>query len=627
MGTPPADAVTTIRLWLLEARLRFAALGRGLVALLLLAAMFAGLWMGSLHLAAWDRWVIARVLVRTSPVAMSRDIVLVHIGKPQGAEGRGDNHHERRQAVAAFLRMLAEQETKRLPAAVVIDISFRRDARDEAPAAPLFDDRQEPTRAATTQHAGFDRINEALEALRQRSTDRLMFAALDPFETYGDRAYFDSSEPWRHRDLRFTAGGIGYGHTAFEVSSDCSLGGFWPVVNLETHPVPPGAVATGPTDDVPALAPLVARRRFDRERYAPLYFVLGDRRSTAANTFAFDPQRRRMHAFDSNRRAALGTEAQVDWSGKTLIVGDAVSDLLHEVGMTCSLPGIELLGWLVTDLKAPRKTVELLNPKSASAGWLVAVPGAVVAHAMVARRAGRTRHAFFYPLRTLLHGLLGGIATVAVLGISYTLFEGSIPGILLPAAAVCGAAAALTWYFHRIMTAVTDIFISYKRDAVTEPRRLVRWIDLSLRGITLPGRRRANVFLDVKKLEVTQHWKTEVRQRIGEAKIFVPILTREYVEQVSRSLTTLQPDQSAEDIERLDPCGYELFYAMRRLDSGLRLFPVLLKDVKVPVEHDMLRQLGEHVGMKVEGDRFEFRDFQASVRKLVNEFSASDWVD
>jgi hypothetical protein len=619
--------MNTIELWLQEARLRFAALGRGLVALLLLTVVSAGLWMGSLHLAAWDRWAIAQVLARTSPVAMSRDIVLVHIGKPQGAEGRSDNHHERREAVAAFLMLLAEQDTNHLPAAVVIDMTFRRDARDEAPAGAAPDNGREATREATPRRAGFERIDAALKALRERPGDRRLFATLDPFERDHDIEYFDSSEPWLRRDLRFAEASVRYGHTAFEVDSDCSLGGFWPVVNLQTHPAPPGAIASGPTDDVEALAPLVARRTLDRERYAPLYFVLGDRRGTDADILAFDPLQRHMHRLDATRRAGLGARAQVDWGGKTVIVGDAVSDRLRRPGMSCSLPGIELIGWLVTDLQAPRKTVELLNPKGASAGWLLAVPGAIVAHAIVSRRASRTRHAFFYPLRTLLYGLLGGIALVAALCAGYAFVEGSIPGFLLPAAAVLGAAAASTWYFHRIRTAVTDIFISYKRDAITEPRRLVRWIDLSLRGITLPGRRRANVFLDVKKLEVTQHWKTEARRRIGEAKIFVPILTREYVEQVSKSLAALPPNPSADDIERVDACTYEVFYAMRRLDSGLRLFPVLLEGVKIPVEHEMLRHLGEHVGMKVEGGRFDVRDFRERVRKLVNEFSPSDWVN
>jgi TIR domain len=619
-------AMTTIRLWLLEARLRFTAFGRGLIALLLLAVVFAVLWKASLHLAAWDRWAITRVLARTSPILMSKDIVLVHMDKPQSLEDRGANHYEGRQAVAAFLTLLAGQDASRLPSAVVIDMAFRRKARDEAPPEPAPSDGAEPGREAG-RGSGLDKIDAALKALHQRLGDKALFAVLDPFEKHGDRAYFNSSEPWRSRDHRFTGSDLRYGHTAFEVNSDCSLAGFWPAVNPQTHPTPSGVVAAGPTDDVEALAPLVAGRKLDRQRYAPLYFMIGDRSSVAANTFAFDKPGRRMHQFDGTKTSRLGAEAQVDWGGKTVIVGDALSDLLHTDEMSCSLLGIELLGWVVTDLRAPRPTFELLNAKTATAGWLLAVAGAIVAHVIVGRRTSHARHSFFYPLRTWLFGVLGGITVLALLGTAYAFFEGSIPGFLLPAAVVLAATATSTWFLHRIRTAVTDIFISYKRDAKTEPRGLVRWIDLSLRGITLPGRRRANVFLDVEKLQVTQHWKTEVRRRIGEAKIFVPILTREYVEQVSRSLATLQPDQSAEDIERLDPCGYELFYAMRRLDSGLRLFPVLLHDVKVPVEHDMLRQLGEHVGMKVEGGRFEFRDFHASIRKLVNEFSESDWVD
>lgn len=626
MGTPRADTMTTIGLWLLEARLRLAAFGRGLAALLLLAALLAALWLGSLHLAAWDRWLIVQALVRTSPIAMSKDIVLVHVGKPQGAEGGGDNHYERRQAVADFLTLLAEQEGKRLPAAVVIDITFRRDARDEAPAGAAPDNGQEAAREASARRGGFARVDAALKALHERPGGPALFAAMDPFEKLGDRPYFNSAEPWRRRDLEFIAAKVDYGHTAFEVESDCSLAGFWRAVNLQTHPVPPGVIPDGPTDDVKALAPAVARRELDRERYVPLYFAIGDRGSTGASTVAFDHLDRRMHRVDSAKKGGIGAETQVDWGGKTVIVG-ALSDELHQDGMSCRLPGIELLGWLVTDLQAPRKTVELLNPKSAIAGWLLAVPGAIVAHAIVGRRASRTRHAFFYPLRTLLVGLVGGIALLALLCVGYVSVDGSFPGFLLPAAAVAGAAAASTWYFHRIRTAVTDIFISYKRDAVTEPRRLVRWIDLSLRGITLPGRRRANVFLDVKKLEVTQHWKTEARRRIGEAKIFVPILTREYVEQVDRSLVALPPKPSDDDVEQVDACTYEIFYAMRRLDSGLRLFPVLLEGVKVPVEHEMLRHLGEHVGMKVEGGRFDLREFCDRVRKVVNEFSPSDWVD
>ena len=640
MATSNAGWLLILRSWTDTARIAMAAFARLLIAVGAFALLMLVVFLTSAHLDAWDRWLIAKVLAFHGEPTMHDNVVLVHVNVGERSPGFGDggNSYHGRRAVADFLELLAdESKTPQAPAAVVLDIVFQSAYLDQAPGETL------PTPstgspAVSLARSGFAKLEKQVGQLVKRLGKGSVYAVLNPFDETEKRLFFRSAEPWE-RDLKIGHEAVTYGHTAFAINDDCSVAWFWPFVNDSTHPLPKGAALPpkkigkadlGPFEPVKSIATQVADRGFDGdlEAYAPRYFIPRPPGNAKAQSFTFSPITGQAHRFNDEEPNGIGEPAIPEFGGKTIIIGDMKGDRFGPERMRCTVVNVELLAWLISDLKRGQRSLsERLNAKDAAVSWLLAGVCALVSFGVVSRRTRRAPAAYFHDTRTWLLGVAAGLSSWLILCSALILLNTPFPGFLLPAAVLAGASVISTSYLRRSRTDKTDIFISYKRNADVVPRWLEWRIYSSLRTIRVPGERYANVFFDRKKLELSQDWKDMVKRAIDdECAIFIPIVSKEYVDEVSRCPVDWHPEQPSKVAGEPRPCAYELYYALHQ--QRVRMCPIWLEGTpraSKETGHPLLQRLAASTGQEVENGKFDFKRFRSDVEKLAaSNFRPSD---
>jgi hypothetical protein len=599
--------INSVGLWLGRVRRLLAAFNRFLLLALLLTLLAGGLFALSAWLDAADKWFIAKIVNRLAPPEMDEKIVLVHVDKRSAVEGRQNSYHDRA-AVALLLSILAGKA----PEAIVLDMTFEVGRIDDRSSNKAICENQTPQPQGND---GFNEISCVIQALAKGTGGIKLYAQLDPFhhnENNIEIVYFLSSEPW-FRDLKLPdgPGGVQYGQTAFALNDDCSVAVFWPAVNPITHPMPKNEAPKnfGPFADVAALLVQIARPAAALAPYAPRYFLPGPAEGTKAKKMAFDFENKRLMWFDAEKKFGLGGEASFgSLKDSIVLVGDMVHDKFQ--GKSCEVPGIELIGWGLSELWKPQPSnvSALLNSTNPAVSALVLIICMLLTYRLVERRTKSTQRT--YPaLRTMWWAILAGsVPLVLLCAVLSTVFK-TFPGLTLPLATIFGAGVIWTWYLHRAHSEQTDIFISYKhKDAPGLALKLF----LNLRTIELDGRY-ANVFLDLFGLKPSQDWEKKVAKHIYECKMFVPILSKQYVDEVHK-----HPDK---------PCALEVAYAMKRLEAEEKLednqkkfaiYPIFVEDVnEIPDDHSGLHKLKKLLGVAVKKDGFSLSDLRRTVRELI----------